>query len=151
MDQSGLGESLAEALKSAGALYKRIERATSFEKAGHATYRIDPHNQEHYQRLFHLLADEGVRPDGLLHLWTYDKVRGEIGTLDALREAQSNGIYSVLFAAQVLANMGASQQPTQFHVITNRAQPVAPGDPVAWEHGAIRGLVRTMRQELPRI
>ncbi|MCA1636222.1 MAG: SDR family NAD(P)-dependent oxidoreductase, partial [Acidobacteria bacterium] len=151
MDQSGVGEALAAALKSAGALPTRIERGTEFEKAGHNTYRINPRDQEHYQRLFASLADEGIKLDGILHLWAYDKVQSEISALDALRDAQRNGIYSVLFAAQASAKMGDAQQPTQFHVITKRAQPVAPGDPVAWEHGAIRGLVRTMRQELPRI
>jgi amino acid adenylation domain-containing protein len=149
MDRAGMGEDLADALMSNGATCTRIYRGAVFEKRPAGEYVIDPCKQEHFDQIFASLADERVEVYGVIHLWPLDNLSAKINSIDALRDAQRNGVYSLLFAARSFAKVADPQQPVYLYVVTCRMQPVDQRDPVAWENGGIRGFVRTVSQEMP--
>ncbi|GAB6043113.1 condensation domain-containing protein [Endothiovibrio diazotrophicus] len=144
-DERGLAERLAATLGEV----VRVEAGERFECLGPRRYRIDPRRAEDYTALLAAVAADGRKPGRILHLWSYGAPLGDqVEDLDGL---QRRGVYSVLFLVQALAGMDRPEGGVALSVVSNRLQPVAEGEPVAWGHGALPGLLRSVGRELPWI
>ncbi|MFM6202805.1 MAG: AMP-dependent synthetase, partial [Dolichospermum sp.] len=103
IDNSGLGESISHRLSQYNLPYITVSSGKDFLKINNLSYQIDPEKAEHYQLLLNSLADNKIILGQIIHLWTYEKYSGEVTSLDAIKQAQIPGIYSLLFLVQALA------------------------------------------------
>jgi acyl-CoA synthetase (AMP-forming)/AMP-acid ligase II/thioesterase domain-containing protein/acyl carrier protein/short-subunit dehydrogenase len=148
LDELGLGLHLCRELKQKKAQCICVEAGSEFVQLQRDRYSLDPKNPEHYQRLLKSLQAANVEISQILHLWTYDKYKGEISSLEALEQAQERGVYSLLFLVQALSQIQNSVN-IRLSVISSHTQPVSAADEIAYENSPILGIIKTIPQELP--
>jgi acyl-CoA synthetase (AMP-forming)/AMP-acid ligase II/NAD(P)-dependent dehydrogenase (short-subunit alcohol dehydrogenase family)/acyl carrier protein len=149
LDGLGLGEFLCEQLGRLGHPCIAVEQGTEFAQLGADRYRIDPKTPGHYRRLFTSLLEDRGPVDHVLHLWTYEQYGGEAISTEALRQAQEQGLYSLLFLIQALVREQGPGRGVRMDVISSFAQMTSPDDTVASEKATMTGLLRTIPLELP--
>ncbi|MFM9158221.1 MAG: hypothetical protein ACKOPK_09970, partial [Dolichospermum sp.] len=115
--------------------------------------QIDPEKAEHYQLLLNSLADNKIILGQIIHLWTYEKYSGEVTSLDAIKQAQIPGIYSLLFLVQALAKVQSSQHQFDNQIkllfVSSYVQSILSTDLMSYEKSPVLGLLKTIPQELP--
>jgi amino acid adenylation domain-containing protein len=149
-DPLGLGQFLCAELRLDGQRCISVEAGADFAQAGTDSYRINPHDPEHYERLLESLEADKIRIREILHLWTYDKTTGADNPgAQALEQAQEQGVYSLLRLAQALAKAYDERRPVSMLVVSNLAQAVKADDPIAYAHSSLPGLLKTLSQEMP--
>lgn len=147
-DRMGLGAGLCDALRQFGIQCVSVEAGDAFAHLDATHVQINPREPEHYDRALDLVAQQGRQIDGVLHLWTYQEDVGEISDLVALRQAQDEGVYSVLFLTQALARANDGTHPIPLFVVSSHAQAVLTERPVAYEKSTLVGLLKTIPLEL---
>ena len=139
------------------ALYKRLEGVnrrcivvevgTEFIKLSKNRYRINDRMPDDYQKLLVSLREDGLVVTQILHFGAYTEYQGEVSSLELVREAQNRGVYSILFLVQALTKMPHAR-PAQLLVVSSHAQPIWPGDKIAYEKAPLIGLIKTIPLEL---
>jgi len=147
VDKLGLGNALSERLEGVNRCCIVVETGTEFTKLSTNRYRINSKAPDDYQKLLVSLSEDGFIVNQILHLGAYDEYRGEVSSVKSLREAQSCGVYSVLFLVQALAKVQGGR-PTQLLVISSHAQPISPTEKIAYEKSTLVGLIKTIPLEL---
>ena len=148
LDQLGLGTFLCQELNRLNQPCVSVSPAQDFVQLSRDRYCINPHEPNHYQRLLESLAVDDFRIAQILHLWTYDEYAGEVSSLEALVQAQEQGIYSILFLVQALAKVQGSDPAVRLQVISSHAQITSPDDKIAYEKSTLIGLLKTIPLEL---
>ncbi|WP_331001351.1 SDR family NAD(P)-dependent oxidoreductase [Nostoc sp. WHI] len=151
LDTEGLGTYLCKILSEHNLPYITISIGEDFLQINRSHYTITPGKAEHYHLLFKSLAADNIIIGQILHLWTYDKYRGEVKSQDALEQAQSQGIYSLLFLVQALAKIQGFDYSVQLLFISSYIQSISSTDPIAYEKSTVLGLLKTIPQELPKL
>jgi acyl-CoA synthetase (AMP-forming)/AMP-acid ligase II/NAD(P)-dependent dehydrogenase (short-subunit alcohol dehydrogenase family) len=149
LDGAGLGISLRNGLSRLEWPSVGVETGPDFARLGSDRYRIDPKDPEHYRRLLASIAADGRGIRQIAHLWTCDASATGVATPQELEQAQDRGVFSLLYLVQALARRQGGAQPVRLNVISTLAQHVLPGDEVAFQHGPVLGLIRTVPKELP--
>ncbi|MDF5719561.1 MAG: SDR family NAD(P)-dependent oxidoreductase [Rhizonema sp. PD37] len=150
LDSFGLGKYLTQVLSEYNLPYITVSPGEDFLKINHSHYTIIPGKAQEYQLLLQSLAADNIIIGQVLHLWTYDhQYNGEVKTLDALEQAQENGIYSLLFLTQALAKVQGFNHAVQLLFISNHIQSIHSSDPIVYEKSAVLGLLKTIPQEIP--
>ncbi|WP_263746314.1 SDR family NAD(P)-dependent oxidoreductase [Plectonema radiosum] len=148
LDELGLGLHLCRELKQKQAQCICVEAGSEFVQLQRDRYSLDPKNPEHYQHLLKSLQAANIEISQILHLWTYDKYKGEVSSLEALEQAQERGVYSLVFLVQALSQIQNSAN-IRLSVISSHTQPVSAADEIAYENSPILGIIKTIPQELP--
>lgn len=148
-DQSGVGIQLCSEMTRLGWPCFCVERGTDFSRIAVDRYRIDPRDPEHYRRLLASIAADGFAIEQIAHLWTCDPSANGVTGAEELEQAQDCGVFSLLFLVQSLAQRKDAAQPVRLNVISSVAQHVLAEDVVAYQHGSLLGLIRTVPQEIP--
>ena len=148
LEQLGLGTFVCSKLNQLNQHCVSVEAGSEFAQLSRHSYRINPNDPDHYQRLLKSLTAND-RLTQILHLWTYDEYAGEVSSLEALEEAQEQGIYSLLFLIQALAKVQGSQHSVRLQVISSHGQLTSPADKIAYEKSTLIGLLKTIPLELP--
>ncbi|MEH2088946.1 SDR family NAD(P)-dependent oxidoreductase [Nostoc sp.] len=149
IDSFGLGAYLCQILSEHNLSYITVSPGEDFRKINRSSYTIPPGQSKDYQLLFQSLAADKIIIGQILHLWTYDRYNGEVKSLDALEQAQENGIFSLLFLVQALAKVQGFDHSVQLSFISSHIQSISSSDPIAYEKSAVLGLLKTIPQELP--
>ncbi|HKX28928.1 MAG TPA: amino acid adenylation domain-containing protein [Blastocatellia bacterium] len=149
LDRAGLGERLCRKLNQSQVQPVRVEPATEFKRLEIAHYCLKPDEPEHYRRLLRSLAADGLSPDRIVHLWTFDDRRPKVVSPEQLEQAQALGTQSLCFLAQALADRQSGPGPLRLQVVSRNVQAVGPEDELAYENAGILGLIRTLASELP--
>lgn len=149
LDRLGLGAFLCAELDRLSQTCVRVEAGLDFRKLATNFYCLDPKNPDHYRRLLKSLEEDQIRVNQILHLWTYDQFAGIVSSLEALDQAQDQGVYSLLFLVQALAQSQAARDPVRLLVVSSYAQATSPGDEIAYEKTPVLGLLKTIPQEMP--
>ncbi|MBN3951616.1 MAG: SDR family NAD(P)-dependent oxidoreductase [Nostoc sp. NMS7] len=149
IDSFGLGAYLCQILSEHNLSYINVSPGEDFCKINRSSYTIAPGQSKDYQLLLQSLAADNIIIEQILHLWTYDRYSGEVKSLDALEQAQENGIFSLLFLAQALAKVQGFDHSVQLSFISSHIQSISSSDPIAYEKSAVLGLLKTIPQELP--
>ncbi|MFB2921205.1 MULTISPECIES: SDR family NAD(P)-dependent oxidoreductase [Aerosakkonema] len=149
LDSFGLGTYLCQILSQHNQPYITVSSGEDFAQINRSSYTIAPDKADHYQRLFKSLVASNITIGQILHLWTYDQYIGEISSLEALEQAQEEGIYSLLFLVQALAEVQGSEHSIKLLFISSHIQSILSNDPIAYEKSAVLGLLKTIPQELP--
>ncbi len=146
-DEDGLGALLCEHL---GARAVRVERGAAFARVGPRAYTLDPLEPAHYDALLSSLEEERLALEHVFHLWSYGPPGPEPESADALAQASRRTSGSLLLLAQALARR-SNAPPVQLLVATSHTQEGAPGERIAYERAALRGLVKSLPQEWPTL
>ncbi len=149
LDQLELGTFLCGKLNQLNQPCVSVEAGSEFAQISRTCYRLNPNKPEHYQHLLESLAADNLCIAQILHLWTYDDYAGEVSSLEALEQAQKQGIYSLLFLLQALTKVQGSQASVQLQVISSHAQITSPTDKIAYEKSTLIGLLKTIPLEFP--
>jgi len=148
LDSFGLGAYLCQILSERNLPYITVSPGEDFRKLNRSSYTITPGQSKDYERLLQSLAADNIILGQILHLWTYDRYTGEVKSLDALEQAQENGIFSLLFLVQALAKVQGFDHSVQLSFISSHIQSISSSDPIAYEKSAVLGLLKTIPQEL---
>lgn len=149
LDSFGLGAYLCQILSEQNLPYITVSPGEYFRKINRSSYKITLGESKDYQLLLQSLAADNIIIGQILHLWTYDRYSGEVKSLDALEQAQENGIFSLLFLVQALAKVQGFDHSVQLSFISSHIQSISLSDPIAYEKSAVLGLLKTIPQELP--
>lgn len=149
LDSFGLGAYLCQILSQHNQPYITVSSGEDFRQISCDHYIISPGKVDHYRLLLESLAANNIVIRQILHLWTYDEYIGEAKSLEALEQAQEQGIYSLLFLIQALAKVQNSDHSIQLLFISSHIQSVSSTDSIAYEKSTVLGLLKTIPQELP--
>nr|WP_318670663.1 beta-ketoacyl reductase [Nostoc flagelliforme] len=123
-DRAGVGQTLAELLRSRGEKYVMIYPGEAYEilEGGHR--KINPANPQDCQRLLQeTLGNNGLSCRGIVHLWSLDAAMDDQITPSSLEKAQLLGCGSVLHLVQELVKQSKSAL-TRLWLITSGTQVV---------------------------
>lgn len=148
LDQLGLGTFLVGKLNRLNQPCISVEAGAEFAQVSRDRYCINPNEPVHYRRLLEALAVDEFRIAQILHLWTYDEYAGEVESVEALEQAQEQGIYSLLFLVQALAKVQGSDPSVRLQVVSSHVQLTSPADKIAYEKSTFIGLLKTIPLEL---
>jgi non-ribosomal peptide synthase protein (TIGR01720 family) len=160
MDECGVGNQLASALKEKRLSVVTVEKGDSFARLGGDAYRINPARRADYERLLGELHDRNEAPEVIFHLWSLTRPENSLSSLERLEAAQTVGFYSLLFLAQSLgeeslrsglAAPGHALGRYQIRVVSNNMQGVTGGDLLCPEKATVIGACRVIPQEYPHI
>lgn len=101
LDQSGLGEALAQRLSASGSPVVTVIPGKSFMRIGDGQYCLDPCSQLDYQRLLQDLSVQQLLPTRILHCWSVSPTDTEVTTQQQL----DLSFYSLLALAQALGEI----------------------------------------------
>ncbi|MEH2068923.1 MAG: SDR family NAD(P)-dependent oxidoreductase [Nostoc sp.] len=149
LDSFGLGAYLCQTLSECNLPYITVSPGEDFRKINRSSYAIAPGQSKDYQLLLQSLTADNIIIGQILHLSTYDQYSGEVKSLEALEQAQENGIYSLLFLVQALAKVQSFDNSVKLLFISSHTQSISSDDPIAYEKSAVLGLLKTIPQELP--
>ncbi len=149
LDQLGLGAILCAELNKLNLPCVTVEVGSDFNKLGDNRYRIEPNHPEHYRQLLASLWENDIPIAEVFHLWTYDKYAGEISSAQMLERSQDQGLYSLLFLIQALAQCQGSEHPVRLYAISSYTQHTSLADKIAIENTPILGLLKTITTEMP--
>lgn len=149
LDRSGLGQALCAELGNVKTPTVGVEAGSDFDKLATDRYRINPRDPDHYRRLLASIAADGVRIELALHLWAFDSSVAEVATAEQLDRSQDQGVYSLLFLVQALAQRQEDAAPIRLHVVASNSQRVQCDDEIDFVKGPILGLLRSVPQEMP--
>ena len=150
LDSLGLGKRICAELERLHRRFVTVESGPNFACLGPGRYRVRPDNGEDYGRLFDA-ADDGSRFVQVIHLWTYEAGGGEVDSPEALENALKVGVYSVLALIQALGVKQDLASRFRVLVVSSMAQPIRPGERIAYERAPLLGLVQTVTQEMPNV
>jgi NAD(P)-dependent dehydrogenase (short-subunit alcohol dehydrogenase family)/aryl carrier-like protein len=110
---------------------------------------VRPGQRGDYEALLGALAAEAIAVDRVLHLRTYGPPAA-LTSLADLEDAQRDGAADVLALVQALAAV-TEDRPVSLLVIGSHTHRRAPGERVAYERAPVRGLVKSITHEWPRL
>ena len=148
MDQLGLGRLIKNMLCSPNSPCIAIERGTEFAESRPGFLTIDPRQRAHYLQLAAYLKEKRIERPRILHLWTYEAFSGEVADVEAIKEAQYKGVYSLTFLLQALAGIRESIRCIELYVVSSHTMPALPTDRTAYENSTLIGLLKTAPLEL---
>ncbi len=141
-----LCQALQQALQAQGRQVVLVAPGSTFARHTASAYSLDCTRREDYTRLLASLAADDIAAPEFLHLLSYGAPVGLPETLDALKLAQNQGVYSVLALVQALA--AAKVPATALTLATSRVQMVRPGEPLAYAQSTLIGMLKTLALEL---
>lgn len=148
-DAAGLGEALARRLAEQGEQPVLVRPAPELTLRDPRAFAVRPDEPDHYHQLLDRLADEGQLPARIYHLWTYSPDPQPPGALAELLQAQTLGVYSLLYLIQALTKVGGRTREVSLFAVSSGLQAVEGEAPAAFAHAPILGLLRTAAQETP--
>ncbi|XXT18891.1 type I polyketide synthase [Sorangium sp. So ce429] len=116
-----------------------------------AGLRFDLGSADGFRSLLRALDQHGLRPDGVVHLWSLDAVKGDDFDTSELRYASRHGCQSALFLLQALVE-AYGERPPGLWLVTGGSQAAREGDTVdGVAHAGVWGLGRVIAREHPEL
>jgi acyl transferase domain-containing protein len=69
LDDSGVGEKIVRSLARARESFVTVKAGNAFSQSSDSSYTVNPARREDFQSLFQALAETGLPPRAILHLW----------------------------------------------------------------------------------
>ncbi|GAA0585762.1 amino acid adenylation domain-containing protein [Streptomyces crystallinus] len=140
---------VAELLRAQGARCTVVTAGPEFGRDNAATYRVRIDATEDYGRLLDSLAVDDRPVDTVLHLGALGAGSGEPESAGELLEAQRDGADALLCLAQALTAQHTPGHRVALHFAAVRSQAVGADERPSYAHGAVGGLLKSLREELP--
>ncbi|MCP4156184.1 MAG: acyltransferase domain-containing protein, partial [bacterium] len=158
-DSTGLGEQLAAKLSAAGERVIEVVAGEEYGREKENRFTIEPGKQEHYEALFKQLADEGKKPEKILHLpgltppgnsaaaSSRDERAQETGSL---AENGEKAFFSLIYLARALEGKGTGTG-IRIYAITGGIEDVTGEEKLIPEKSLVNGPLKVIPQEYPGI
>ncbi|MFD3268922.1 SDR family NAD(P)-dependent oxidoreductase [Paenibacillus dendritiformis] len=145
--EDGIIPRLVDRMREAGRNVVAVHPSDSFSPLNDWTYRINPGEPEHYERLLRTLTEAGRAPDRIIHAW----LAAETGEADAPipsdeDRALDRGYYSLLALARAIGSCGI-QEELHLAVVTSHMQEVTGDERLQPEQAAAIGACLVIPQE----
>jgi amino acid adenylation domain-containing protein len=150
VDDAGLGQRLADWLRSRGARPVMIDSGTDYMQCSPHKYVINPRQSEDFRRLWSQLKNDGKLPAQVVYLWNCFSRERLVSEAPAGQIMFSSGFEGLLFLAQALGEFGGSGL-TKISLVTNRLLSVDGGESFRPERSLATGLCRVMQQEYQEV
>ncbi len=151
VDETGLGDSVADRLEHAGHRVVRVVSGDTTERQGPGRYSLAPElGRASYDHLFEMLAEAGALPDRIAHFWLVTGREGHRPGSSFFDRNMEHGFYSLMHVAQA---MGNADMPGPVHVtvVTNGAEQVTDEALPHPEKSVIAGPAGVIPRELPGV
>jgi NADPH:quinone reductase-like Zn-dependent oxidoreductase/acyl carrier protein len=150
-DGKGIGERLADQLRSSGTTPILVFPGKSYRRVGADRFEMRPERADQMQQLVEETVTGREPCLGVIHLWSLDAPAPEDTTSAALESAQSLGSVSVLYLAQALARAERPSFPPLW-LLTSGAQVAGKSThPVSVAQSPLWGLGRVIINEYPQL
>jgi acyl transferase domain-containing protein/NAD(P)-dependent dehydrogenase (short-subunit alcohol dehydrogenase family)/aryl carrier-like protein len=151
-DHGGVGERLAERLRTVGASPTLVFAATAYGRTEDDHFSLRAGSKEDMVRLLNEVMASGRRGwRGLVHLWNLDAPPSEDLKTSDLESAQEAGLLSVLHLVQAWDSLELPSDPApELVLVTRGAQSVGKNpEPIAIAQAPLIGLGRVIVSEYP--
>jgi acyl transferase domain-containing protein len=149
IDTLGFGESLVQKLKQQNHCVITVAIADRFDKLAQDRYVLNLEQSDSYIDLIASLKESGDIPQKILHLWSLSIDNRKLCG-DAFRQAQSYGLYSLIFLAQALDKLQIIDH-IQIRVISNNLQSVTGEERLCPEKATLLAPCKVISQEYPHL
>jgi acyl transferase domain-containing protein/SAM-dependent methyltransferase len=149
LDETGLGEDVAAALKARGHRVATVRPAGAFAQLAPFEYSVLPADRASYEALLESLLDAGRPPSHVLHLWS---VSTEPGPDDwaSFGEHQRRGFHSLIAFTQALEKLKFTA-PIEAGIVTSHLQVVLGDEQICAAKATILGAAKVVAQEYPNL
>jgi acyl transferase domain-containing protein/thioesterase domain-containing protein len=149
LDGAGVGQRLADRLAGRGHRVVTVLEGDAFQVIGPDRFSISPEGgKEAYAALLRELAQQGIAPTRIVHLWTVTSDESFRPGSSFFHRNQERGFYSLLFLAQALAE-GGLPMPVHATVVSNGMQSVR-GERLPYpEKATLLGPAKVIPREIP--
>ena len=146
-----MGEQLYGMLDDDGHHVIVVRTGKQFHKQNQQLYTIRPEQREDFVALLQCLQDDDVHPERILHLWTLCPSDPPRKPIDAYKDCERLGFFSLLYLAQAIGDM-AWVHNIQIQVLTNGLAAIGRKEVVtAPEKATLLGPVLVMPREYPNL
>lgn len=136
-------------LQQAGHCCLTVTPGTTFTQWASDHYSLDPHQPDHYAQLITAISAQGITLGQIIHTWTYGSDGDKVASLEHLQQILEMGTYSLLGLVQAISQAQCHTESVKLAVVSSQLQAVNPGDPIAYAHSPMLGLIKTFPRELP--
>ncbi|MDF5733350.1 MAG: KR domain-containing protein, partial [Rhizonema sp. PD38] len=119
-DEKGIGQHLANQLRSQGQNCILVFKGNRYQELGEEIFAIDPENLADFQRL--VTYQSSI--DKVVYLWGLDAPKAEMLTVEAIKTTTHTSCISVLHLIQALLQVESSQLP-RLWLVTQGTQAIA--------------------------
>ncbi|MEM8605084.1 MAG: KR domain-containing protein, partial [Cyanobacteria bacterium P01_H01_bin.121] len=144
-----LGQDLVAACAAIQQPTIQVSFGAAFTVTDDCHYAIAPDNLQHYRQLLAAIATTQRPITQILHVGQYQGDQTDHLSLASLERSQQNGLYSLLFLVQALAQVHNTQRPVRLLVVSRYSQVVHTTDWLDPAKATILGLLKTIPQEMP--
>lgn len=141
-DDLGFGDALAARLRDEGQDVVTVEAGAGFSQLGEGAYVLDQGRRQDYSQLLRSLLAADRMPGRIVHLWSLTQPRGK-SDFSAL---QRKGFYSLLYLAQALGEVGATEG-LQLGIVSNSLWRIVGGEVTEPEKATLLGPARVIPNE----
>ncbi|MEV6550600.1 amino acid adenylation domain-containing protein [Streptomyces sp. NPDC051597] len=140
---------VADQLREGGGRCTVVTAGPDFARSDAAAYRVRVDAAEDYGRLLDALAADDRPVETVLHLGALGAGSGEPESAAELLEAQRDGADALLCLAQALTTRHEDGHRVALYVVGAGCQAVGAHERPSYAHGAVGGLLKSLREELP--
>lgn len=150
VDECGMGQRLAEKLKTAGCEVITVPAGDQFAARGEREFVIAPSSRQDFELLLQKLDERGTQPAGFVHLWNVTPAFDSLDDVEQAIDCGRRGFYSLLSLAQALGNQNESN-PTEVIVVTNDLHRVTGDETLCSDKATVLGPCRVIPQEYKHV
>jgi len=152
LDESGLGQGIAQRLETAGQTVITVEMGDRFDPIGYRKFSLNPHQVSSYGELFEELQLREQVPNKILYFWALnpEAETEESLTQKAFDQAQINGFRSLVKLAQSWVNQ-SFDSAMELVVFSDRSFDVVGTESLRSNQATVQGIVQVLGQEYPQI
>lgn len=152
LDNEGIGEQLCASLTSESAMCWTVSRDDAFHKKSARHFEIDPHNQDHYDKLLEAIAvRDGRTIEGVLFLWPLNDATDAPPDSRQIARSQELICGGALMLTQAMVKH-ALDRPSRLWFATRCAQPIGrEGAHTSLNGSALVGLAKVISLEHPEL
>ena len=149
-DGGALGANVIDLLRNQQNDFVSVRRGERYSQVGPRSYEINPTDNLHYIRLLSELHDSNHLPDKILHLWNIAPVDHDKSEMELFDEWQELGFYSLLYIAQALIKVRATQV-IEIAAVSTGLHDLTGDEQICASRATLIGVCKSIPQEYPNI
>lgn len=146
VDESGLGEQIADSMRSLGRDVWTVTAGNGFARTSERAFTIAAAEREDYERLFRELVADGIAPGDIVHCFTVTAPNA----VHAAEQIRDFSFYSLLHLAQAIIGEDLAH-PIRLSVISSDMQHVAGETALTPEKAQLLGPCKVIPREVPNV
>ena len=151
-DSEGVGDSLANQMRTDGATCVTVRPGKEFGRSSTADWMVEADNPHAYDQLFEDLKENGhTRFKGVIYLWAANSRQPDKSPSGSLMDIEMSGSGGLLFLIQSMGKALEWADPPHLYVVTCGAQPAGNKGIPAFCHAAVWGLCKVVTLEHPEL